>query len=731
MSADPSADPTADGSAKSTDPGMFRALFDANPDGVLLVDSGGRIVLANPAAKALLGYGDDRLIGMPVDALVPDHATSVHAAHRRGYAHNPRARPMGTDMELSAKRADGSEVLVEIALSPLAGSSGLVVASLRGVGMYPRMQRALQRAHYSEHVVQVGRLAVDTRDPKELLGHVPQVVAQAMRTDTVVVYLLDPTGTELALASSFGLAGAQGAGAPGTGVRAADTHQPNRADTPLGYVVAHAAPVIVADFAAEQRFEVPQTLLDDGIVSGLAVPLNDKGKVIGVLAARSLSPRNFGAEEVAFLVALSNLLATSLQRTQTEAQLSHAQRMESVGQLTGGIAHDFNNLLTVIQGNLQMLAEQAAVSGDRHCQQLVNAATRAGQRGAELTGKLLAFSRRQALAPQRVEPAAMLESLADMLRRTIGEHIHLEVHAQPGCPACRADPVQLESALLNIAINARDAMPDGGSLSFSCAGFDADSARLPTEFPAELRADPAAGTGSRQWVRIAVRDSGTGMSAAVRERAFEPFFTTKEAGRGTGLGLSTVYGFVKQSGGAIRIDSAPGAGSTVALWLPAIALAQEAQAVARSSAPLAAGVGLRLLVVEDDGDVRAVAVAFLEGLGCRLTACASADAALAALADALAAQAPFDLLFSDITLGPGLDGIALAERAQALQPHLRVLLTSGYSKYLAGAAAPDAGPAPPWPVLRKPYTQDELAAAVAASVAQAIAVPAAPAAPAG
>ncbi len=702
----------------ATDPGVFRALFDAYPDGVLLVDAGGRILLANPAAEELLGYADDRLVGMTDDALVPDRVASVHASHRKGYSHNPRKRPMGTDMELSAKRADGSEVLVEIALSPLAsGDRNYVVASLRSVGMYPRMQRALQRAHYSEHVVQVGRLAVDTRDPKELLGHVPQVVAQALRTDTVVVYLLDATGTELSLASSFGLAGAQ----------ATDAGQANRADTSLGYVVACSAPVIVADFAAERRFAVPQALLDDGIVSGLAVPLNDKGKVIGVLATRSRSPRNFGGEEVAFLVALSNLLATSLQRTQTEAQLSHAQRMESVGQLTGGIAHDFNNLLTVIQGNLQMLAEQAAVSGDRHCQQLVNAATRASQRGAELTGKLLAFSRRQALAPQRVEPAAMLESLADMLRRTIGEHIHIAVHAQPGCPACRADPVQLESALLNIAINARDAMPEGGTLTFSCVGFNPASARL----PAELRAELAAGSDTRLWVRIAVRDTGTGMSAAVRERAFEPFFTTKEAGRGTGLGLSTVYGFVKQSGGAIDIDSTPGAGSTVALCLPGIAAADSVPTVPQQAA-VPVGAALRVLVVEDDADVRAVAVAFLEGLGCRLTACAGADAALDVLALARDERAPFDLLFSDITLGPGLDGMALAQRAQALQPRLRVLLTSGYSKYLAGALTDRGDPQPPWPVLRKPYTQDELAAAMAACVAVPVSASiAAPAAPRG
>ncbi len=682
--------PAGEAAPTPLDPELFRELFDANPDGMLLVGADGRIVLANATVAELLGYPVERLVGMAVDALVPERLAATHAGHRQGYARNPRKRPMGTDIELSARRADGSEVLVEIALSPLPGAGrNLVVASVRGVGSYPRMQRALQRARYSDHVVQVGRLAVDSRDPRELMRHVPQVVAQALETDAVAVCLIDATGTELFLASSFGVDADDA-------VRA---RYPNRADALLGHVVAQAAPVIVSNFATETRFAVPPQLLATGAVSGLMVPLNDKGKVIGVLAARSNRARNFGAEEVAFLEALSNLLATSLQRTQTEAQLSHAQRMESVGQLTGGIAHDFNNLLTVIQGNLQMLGEQAAVSGDRHCVQFVNAATRAGQRGAELTGKLLAFSRRQTLAPERVDPAAMLASLADMLRRTIGEHIRVVVQVQPACPACEVDPVQLESALLNIAINARDAMPDGGMLTFACSGVDVETVALPADLRAELGATPS-------WVRIALKDTGTGMTEAVRDRAFEPFFTTKEAGRGTGLGLSTVYGFVRQSGGAVRIESSPSAGSTVTLWLPGVAQAPRAVASRRQPAP--AGVGLRVLLVEDDADVCAVAVAFLQRLGCELTAHSGADDAL----DTLAGDTPFDLLFSDITLGAGMNGIELARRAQQLRPRLRVLLTSGYSKYLA-----DASPQHPWLVLRKPYTQDELAQAIAASAA--------------
>jgi len=686
-----------------SDIGVFQALFDANPDAVLLVDGDGRIQLANPAATRLFGYPHDTLLGMSVDRLVPDSLSTRHAAYRRSYAHEPRPRPMGTDIELSARCADGSEVLVEVALSPLnSGGENYVVASVRGVGAYPRMQRALQRAHYSEHVVQVGRLAVDTRDPKELLRHVPHVVAQAMKTDTVVVCLLDPTGTELSVASSLGHA-----------AEIVDcAAYANLGDTPLGYVIAQRAPVIVADFATERRFIVPPSLLESGMVSCLAVPLNDKGKAIGVLATRSRTRRDFGTEEVAFLEALSNLLATSLQRTHTEAQLSHAQRMESVGQLTGGIAHDFNNLLTVIQGNLQMLTDQPSVTADRHCQQLVNAAMRAGQRGAELTGKLLAFSRRQSLAPQRIEPAEMLESLADMLRRTIGEHIRIAVQSQPGCPACRADPVQLESALLNIAINARDAMPDGGTLTFTCGGFTPDTPGAPSV----LRERVSGNGASDPWVCIMVRDTGTGMPAAVRERAFEPFFTTKDAGRGTGLGLSTVYGFVTQSGGMVHIDSAPGAGSTVVLCLPAVAGKAGSAPAARD--PALPGAGLRVLVVEDDADVRAVAAAFLESLGCRLSVHAGADTALQALDPSAhdPHRKPFDLLFTDITLGPGLDGIELARRAQALQPQLRVLLTSGYSKYLAGT-----GPQQPWRVLRKPYTKEELAEAIATALTEAIA----------
>ena len=356
---------------------------------------------------------------------------------------------MGTQMELVAKRRDGSEVMVEIALSPLRDHGlPLVVAAIRDIGAYPRVKQALQRARYSEHLAQLGRLAVDARDPQVLLEQVPRIAAAALEVEAAKVCLLEGNRLDFRVVAGLGVLATEDVGAC----------IPNRPDTPPGFVLSQGQPVVVPDLRDERRFAVPQAYIDAGLVSALGVPLSDRGRVIGVLFVRSRLPKRFGDDEVRFLESLSNLLATSLQRAQTEEALSHAQRLESVGQLTGGIAHDFNNLLTVIQGNLQVLEELPALANDGHAQQLVGAAARASKRGAELTGKLLAFARRQVLQPSAVDVNALLDSLADMLRRTLDQHIRIEVDAPP-CPPCLADAGQLESALLNIAINARDAMP--------------------------------------------------------------------------------------------------------------------------------------------------------------------------------------------------------------------------------------------------------------------------------
>lgn len=672
---------------------VFRSLFVSYPDSLLVVDPAGGIVMANPSAARMLGYTTDELVGLNVDQLVPEAMRPRHAGLREAYGQAPRPRPMGTQMELAARRKDGSEVMIEIALSPLqAHGLPLVVAAIRDIGSYPRVKQALQRARYSEHLAQLGRLAVDARDAQEVLEELPQIAAQALQVDLAMVFLLTPDRREFRVASGVGLLPEEPVG----------TRLPNRPETPPGFVLAEGRPVTVDDFREETRFQVPPAYLAHGLVSALSVPLADRGQLIGALAVRARVARRFGADETRFMESLANLLATSLQRAQTEEALAHAQRLESVGQLTGGIAHDFNNLLTVIQGNLQVLEELPAVADDTYGQQLLAAAMRASRRGAELTSKLLAFSRRQVLQPEPVDSRALLHSLSDMLRRTLDQRIVIEVDVPADCPPVLADPGQLESALLNIAINARDAMPQGGRLCFRatpCQG-------LPNHVTREL-GDPSAT--AERFMALSVQDTGTGMSEEVRERAFEPFFTTKEAGRGTGLGLSTVYGFAKQSKGAIAIDSAPGAGTTVTLYIPrpwhSRPVAEDDAATQHAVPP-----GLKVLVVEDDPEVRRVVRTFLQGLRCEVTTASTAEQAL----PLLAGEQPFDLLLTDIALGAGMRGTQLASQAQRLRPALAILLTSGFSAELLDA---DRDAPPSWELLRKPYTRGELARAVGSVMA--------------
>jgi len=676
----------APGGGLADESGVFRTLFAAYPDALIVVDGAGTIVLANPSAAALLGYGVDELVGVQVDELVPDSIRPRHAEYRGAFGRSPQARPMGKQTELVARRKDGGEVVVEIALSPLHDRGNtLVVAAIRDIGAYPRMAQALQRAHYAERLAHVGRLAVDSRDPQVLLDEVPRVAAEALDCDVAMVYLLEANALELRVASMVGAMPSERIG----------DRVANRPDTSLGFVLAQGRSITVRDYTAETRFRVNPAYIDAGLTSALASPLSDRGRTIGVFVVRSRAGRFFGDDEVRFVESLANLLATTLQRAHSEEALGHAQRLESVGQLTGGIAHDFNNLLTVIQGNLQVLGDLPVLADDDTARELVEAAGRASRRGAELTGKLLAFSRRQVLQPVAVDAVDMLRSLADLLRRTVDQRIRIQVDVPDHPLEVLVDPGQLESALLNIAINSRDAMPAGGTLRFRAERCE----RLPDKLAAEI--DPGdAGVG---FVAIAVVDDGSGMSPEVRERAFEPFFTTKEPGRGTGLGLSTVYGFTRQSRGAVTLESAPGQGTAVTLYLPPPTQAPAPAATATADRPIAPG--RSVLLVEDDAEVRAVMRRFLESFGCVVSEAPSAEQALLAIGAGLR----FDLLLTDIALGPGLRGSELAARVQEHLPEAAIVLMSGYSAELLEA---DSGSPPEWELLRKPCSREELGAAI-------------------
>ena len=350
---------------------------------------------------------------------------------------------------------------------------------------------------------------------------------------------------------------------------------------------------------------------------------------------------------------------------QEEEILRHAQKMEAVGQLTGGIAHDFNNLLTVVIGNLDSLQRSLLEIGPRARRQIEHALLGAN-RAAALTARLLAFSRRQPLAPETIEANSLVSAMSEILRRTLGEQIAVETVLAGGLWRTEADPNQLESAMLNLAINARDAMPTGGKITIETANSHLDASYV-AEYP---EARPG------QYVMIAVADTGEGMSKEVLAKVFEPFFTTKPAGVGTGLGLSQVYGFIRQSGGHVAIESEPGAGTSVRLYLPRSHAVAREPALRRPASDAARARGESVLVVEDEEEVRAFTVETLEEAGFQVFSAAEAGAALAELE----AHPRISLLVSDVVLGGPMDGRALCDEALKRRPGLPVLFMTGYTR---------------------------------------------------
>ncbi|MGI2034706.1 PAS domain-containing protein [Rhizobium panacihumi] len=372
----------------------------------------------------------------------------------------------------------------------------------------------------------------------------------------------------------------------------------------------------------------------------------------------------------------------------SQKALQQAQKMETIGQLTGGVAHDFNNLLQVVAGNLQLLAKD--VVGNERAERRVTNAMAGVSRGAKLASQLLAFGRRQALEPKVINVGRFLNGMEDLLRRSIGESVEVEVISAGGLWNTYADPTQVENAVLNLAINARDAMQGTGKLTIEVgnASLDQDYARSHSEVEAG------------QYVMIAVTDTGSGMTAEIMEKVFEPFFSTKPEGKGTGLGLSMVYGFVKQSGGHVKIYSEVGHGTTVRVYLPR-AVADEDREIVVHNGPIVGGTET-VLVVEDDDEVRATVIETLADLGYRVLTARDAQAGLTVVESGI----PIDVIFTDVVMPGPLKSREMARRAKERLPHLVVLFTSGYTENsIVHGGKLDAGVE----LLSKPYTREALA----------------------
>lgn len=364
---------------------------------------------------------------------------------------------------------------------------------------------------------------------------------------------------------------------------------------------------------------------------------------------------------------------------EARAALFQSQKMQALGELTGGIAHDFNNLMTVIRGSAELLQKEDLSPEKR--QRYVRAITETADKATALTAKLLAFGRRQALKPEILDPGSRLDAFGEVLSRTIGSRIEIRLDLAPDIWAIEADAAELETALLNAAFNARDAMPDGGTLTISAHN-------LPDE----------------EAVCIAVSDTGHGIPAEIIERVFDPFFTTKAVGKGTGLGLSQIHGFAAQTGGRATISSQPGKGTRVGLILPRTDKKPDNSITVRSA--IANWERLDVLLVEDNDNVRQFALAMLRELRAEVTEAESAEAALDLLG-----RRHFDLVFSDIVM-PGMSGLDLARRLREIDPQQRVLLATGYSREVAGGEA--AG----FHIVQKPYGAESLTAAISLALAE-------------
>ncbi len=616
----------------------YRALVDEIPVGILETTPDGDILTANPAWRRMYGFaaGED-LSAHNVREIYADPGT------RDGRLAELRRANAPVKIEIHARRRDGAEFWAEVHASAILRPDGQL-QKLRGVHLDITDRKLRERQKAARRATEANYGA--------LIAASSAAIIALDNAGNVTVW--NPAAEKL-----FGYAAREVLGKP--------------------------LPTVVEDQREEFERGLRRVMSGETLNDIQRVRRTKDGRLVAI--STRVAPI-FGSDgkqsgSIAVVTDLTERLALA-------DQLRQAQKMEAVGQLTGGIAHDFNNLLTVILGSAETLSEELA--DDPRLRRLAEMTGAAAQRGAELTKNLLAFSRKQSLEPKPTDINALVSRLKELLRRTLGEQTEIKTAPGKGLWAAMTDPAQLETALLNLAVNARDAMPGGGKLVIETANIELDQDYA--------RANHGVVPGP--YVMIAVSDTGEGMTPEVLAKAFDPFFTTKEVGKGTGLGLSMVYGFVKQSNGYIKLYSEPGHGTTVKLYLPRAAGAAGPDAASARPAEMRGG-DETVLVAEDDELVRTHVASLLTGLGYRVLAARNGPEAL----DVLRQDRKIDLLLTDVVMTGGMNGMQLAEAAQRLRPALKVLFTSGYP---GGAIAAQGKHDSRIDLLSKPYQRHELAA---------------------
>jgi PAS domain S-box-containing protein len=615
------------------------AILESAVIAIISIDSSGLIETLNPAAERLFGYTTAEIVGHNVSRLMPEPFRSQHDTYLAKYLATGQRKIIGIGREVVGLRKDGSTLPMHLSVGEFAiGGERFFTGTI--------IDLSAQRA--AEH-----RLEREQALFRAIFESLP---------DPVVI--CDVDGAIRLVNASF--------------------------SSVFGYDE--------ADVLGERLAMLLETPQDWERLEQHR-PAPGASSVFDGLRFRRRSGEYFPAKTVQSRIvghsgsALGRLVLihdTTAEQHQA-ALLLQAQRVEAVGQLTGGIAHDFNNLLTVILGNIELLEPRL---GEAQSASLAAEAREAAEMGARLTDRLLTFARRQRLETRKINLNEFVLGLTELLRRTIGTSIDLSTSLASDLWLTEADPGQIESSVLNLAINARDAMPDGGRLVIETFNTNLDVA--------DVAAVPGLAAGD--YVVLSVSDTGAGMTPEVKARAFEPFFTTKGTGRGNGLGLATIYGFVRQSGGNATIYSEVGKGTTVNLYLPRAAIERVAESAEKRPAATEAGQGETVLVVEDDDRVRRLTSARLKTLGYRVLEAANGAAALKLLDEV----GDIDLVFTDLVMPGGMSGLDLARRVREARPDARIILTSGYSAELMKR---EEGAGLDLRVLRKPYRQGDLARA--------------------
>jgi PAS domain S-box-containing protein len=612
--------------------GLFTAVVESSNDGIITTLLDGTITGWNGAAERLFGFMAAEALGRNINIIVPpdrrDEARDIIERTRRG-------EPI-EHFETSRVRRDGSAVDVSLSISPIRSVSGEVVGiskAARDIAENKRTEQAL-----SQEIEERRRIFDSSND----LILVTDTAGNFIQVSPSVTAILGYQPSDM------------------VGHSAVEFIHPDDLE--------HTRNEMRAARRGQSKRNFETRYIDR---QGNAVALNWTGTWSEPVRRHFFIGRDLTEKQAA------------------EAQLRHAQKMDAVGQLTGGVAHDFNNILTVITGTIGILEE--AVAGQPQLAAIARLIDEAAERGANLTKHLLAFARKQPLQPVELDVNALVLEAAKLLHPTLGEHIEITPLLAEDAWTALADPSQLTTAVLNLAINARDAMPNGGKLALETGNVVLD------ESYANSQSEVTPGN----YVMIAVSDTGTGIPPELLERVFEPFFTTKEVGRGTGLGLSMVFGFVKQSGGHIKIYSEQGHGTSVKIYLPRATGLQQTASEAQASSGIQGG-NETVLVVEDDSLVRRYVMTQIESLGYSTLEAANASDALRIIDDV----ATIDLLFTDVIMPGGMNGRQLVDEALKRRPGLKTLYTSGYTENaIVHHGRLDSGVL----LLAKPYRKSELA----------------------